>query len=334
MSLLVFAGVALLSLLATEAWRRWALRRGVMDHPGVRSSHGQPTPRGGGVGLVVAFAVGAAWLWPADEVRAAVLMSVIAAALVGLWDDLRPLTPLRKLSGQALAALPMAWALPFSVAVWANVPALPPLLATAVSWALAMFLLNAWNFMDGINGIAASAAMTVCAVALITLGGQDGGMWATAVLCAAACLGFLPLNFPKARVFMGDCGSHALGMIMAALLLWPSSVMVSAVVLVAISPFVIDVLGTLVRRALDHERLTQAHRRHLYQLVTRSGYSHAWVTLCYVVWIGGSGLVVMGGSMALAEPAFLAALILAVNAAIWWWASQYFERRLREEGRW
>ncbi len=334
MSLLGFASVALLSLGATEAWRRWASRRGVMDHPGARSSHAQPTPRGGGVGLVLAMAIGAAWLWPADGPRTAVLISVIAAALVGLWDDFRPLTPMRKLAGQALAALPMAWALPFPVDLWVSAVVLPPLVAVGVSWAVAMFLLNAWNFMDGINGIAAASAMTVCALALLALSGQDGGMWALATLCAAACLGFLPLNFPKARVFMGDCGSHALGMSMAALLLWPSSIMASAVVLASISPFVIDVVGTLLRRALDHEPLTQAHRRHLYQLVTRSGYSHVGATLCYVGWISGSGLVVMSGSTWVAEPAALAALMLAANAVIWWWTSRHFEQRLREEGRW
>ncbi len=326
---LLFVGIALLSFVSAEAWRRWALRAGVLDVPGQRSSHAAPTPRGAGVGLVFALLAGFALLSPPSPVRDAALLAITAAAVVGLVDDLRPLSPMLKLAGQALAALPLAWALPFAPL---DAPAaLAPVVAGVAAFGLGITLMNAWNFMDGINGIAALAAAAVAAVALLTASPAA----ALALALLAAALGFLPLNFPRARVFMGDCGSHGLGMAVAVLLLWPAPLTATLAAAAAASPFLVDVLGTVVRRARDGERITQAHRRHLYQLAVRSGYSHARVSLGYLFWMFASGASVA----ALATNGWLtasgaAAFVLLFNVTVWWVATDRLERRLSKEGRW
>lgn len=326
----VLLGVALLSAALAEGWRRWALRRGVMDLPGGRSSHAVATPRGAGVGVVAALLVGMAVMIPATGERHAAMLSIGMVAALGLLDDLRPLPPMLKLFGQACAAIPMALVLPWPAAL--SPIEFAPGLAVAASLAFTLLAVNAWNFMDGINGIASLAAVVVALLAVVAAIGTDGAL--LGLLLAAAALGFLPLNFPQARVFMGDSGSHGLGMTIAALVLWPGPSLASMAAIAAASPFLIDVLGTLLRRARDGERLTQAHRRHLYQLVTRSGYSHARVTSAYAVWMVASGgcVVAMGATGGRDDLAL--ASVMALNAALWWLATRRFERLLRREGHW
>ena len=336
----VLAAATLASAALAEAWRRWALRRGIVDVPGQRSSHAVPTPRGGGVGPVLAVLAGLWLLLPPVAVRDAAWLSIAAASAVGLWDDLAPLPPLAKLAGQLAAALPLAFAMPWPTALlpfaeaWAAVAA--PLTA-AVALGFAVLMVNAWNFMDGINGIATLAAMAVAATVLAAgaiTGGGEVPMALPALLLAAG-LGFLPLNLPRARVFMGDCGSHGFGMAMAALVLWPSAALqpasngmiddaampvgaTAAIALAAASPFLVDVLCTLWRRIAAGERLTEPHRDHLYQRLVHRGYSHARVAAGYAIWMLASGGVAMaiqafGGSVLWSLPP-----VVALNVLAWW----------------
>lgn len=329
---LLLTGIALLSLTVAEAWRRWALRRGVIDVPGERSSHTTPTPRGAGIGPVVALLVGLPVLIPASPERDAIWLSIAGAAAIGLFDDLRPLLPLLKLLGQVLAGLPMAIALPVTLPVTVDTPLEPITAVIGVGLALGIgvLLVNAWNFMDGIDGIATLAAGAVALVAVAT--GSTAAVLALIVL--AACLGFLPLNFPRAKAFLGDCGSHALGMAMAALILWSFPMQISFVLVLACSPFMIDVLGTLARRARDGEPLIRPHRRHLYQLAVRRGYSHARVALTYLVWMIASGAGVAALGIGTTEYGVAAVILLVLNTGLWWVATGHFEKHLRKEGRW
>jgi UDP-N-acetylmuramyl pentapeptide phosphotransferase/UDP-N-acetylglucosamine-1-phosphate transferase len=329
-SSLGIALVALITLLAafvgTAAWRWWALRRGVLDVPGARSSHESPTPRGAGVGLLFGVFVGWAllgsalsWSWPEA-------LSLLGIAALGLYDDLRGLAPRLKLSGQVLCALPIALAHP----LWPEWLGVAPGALLSLSWVV--FLVNAWNFMDGINGIAAGAAAAV-AVSLAAFELASGGpLNLGAVLLVAACLGFLPMNLPKARVFMGDCGSHALGMLLALLALGSPSTVEPWMLLALAAPFVIDVAGTLVLRALKGEQLTEAHRRHLYQLVTRSGYSHAKVTGAYVAWMLVTGGVVVASEYKAGFGQSSALVMTALTAILWVAGVRHFGRRLGEWG--
>jgi len=324
--------VAAVAFFAAEAWRRFALRRGVLDIPGHRSSHDLPTPRGAGIGIALASALAIALWAPSGTARQAVLLGLLIVALVGLIDDLRPLRASWKFLGQTLAALPVAFALPWTPEALPVV--LPQPLAVVASAALVLLFVNAWNFMDGIDGLAAAAAMAVSASVLIVAMGAPtalGPILALAVF--SACAGFLPLNLPKARAFMGDCGSHALGMAVAVLVLSAPPSAAGRVALVASTAFVVDVLGTLALRAIDREPLASAHRRHLYQLVTRNGYSHGRVTMAYAAWMLASG-----GGMAMALTSgfggTFAASTVALTAGTWWWAQRHFTSRLKERGLW
>ena len=285
LALLVAFLLAAISTAGAAVWLRRAQRGGWMDLPGHRSNHTRPTPRGGGVGMLAALLL-AALLLPAPlPLRLALAASLLLVGLLGLLDDHRSLRPGGKLLGQVLAVAPLA-----IVAASDSLALLPfegvaaSVLAAAIAAAGLLFLVNAWNFMDGIDGIAALSAAVLGLVALAA--GSAALAWFGLAL-AAVCVGFLPWNLPRARLFMGDAGSHVLGLAAGALLLLglPAAggtlpVAVWAL-LAAILPFAIDVLATLLRRALDGERLASAHRRHLYQLAVRKGYSHARVALAY-----------------------------------------------------
>lgn len=324
--------VAAVAFVVAETWRRLALRRGVLDVPGHRSSHAVATPRGAGIGIVVASALAIALWAPAGTARDAVLLGGLVVAIVGLVDDLRPLPAAWKFAGQTLAAFPVAIALPLAPDGLPFV--FPAPLAALASAALVLLFVNAWNFMDGIDGIAAWAAVAVCTSVLAVATGASGALVATIAMgLLAACLGFLPLNFPKARAFMGDCGSHALGFALAVLVLASPRIEIAGVALVASAAFLMDVIGTLVLRARDGEPLASAHRRHLYQLATRSGYSHARVTMAYAAWMLGSG-----GGMIMAQQAglegIIGALIFFATAFAWWWLQRHFTSHLKERGQW
>mgnify|MGYP005753497193 CR=1 FL=1 len=280
------AWLAISSLAASfalaAAWRRFALRRGHVDLPDARRLHQQPTPRGGGVGIAVVLLVASAWLGPGAWPFA---LGLVLCAGTGLVDDMRPLSPLAKLGAQLAGALVLAWHWPLLPGLWGE-PA-----GVVLGALLVLALVNAWNFMDGANGLAASQAV-VAALALAWIGPSPAATW-LAVALAAACLGFLPLNFPRARLFLGDVGSHALGFGLAglALLAAPAAGEGAWLLLLPPSAMLLDAGLTLLSRARRGQVLWRAHREHLYQRAVAAGWSHAAVCLLYLAWaLAASGL--------------------------------------------
>lgn len=265
------------------AWRAWALARGVLDAPDDRRLHSAPTPRGGGIGIAIVLLAASPWLglgwgW--------FLAGLAVTAGAGLLDDLRPLPPLAKGGLQALGAACLAAGFPLLPELWG------PLLGHVLAWALVLVLVNFWNFMDGSNGLAASQAL-LAALGIAALVPASGPSVWLAVALAAACLGFLPLNFPRARLFLGDVGSHALGFALAALLLMaaaPAGANVWLLVL-PMSAMVLDAGLTLLSRARRRQVLWRAHREHLYQRAVAHGWSHARICLLYAAWaLSATGL--------------------------------------------
>ncbi len=266
---------------AIGAWlaRAYAVQRNLIDQPGVRRSHGTATPRGGGIAIVLAMLVAALALAVRDPSRAVPLAGFAAALLlvagIGWWDDHRPLPVWLRLGVHVIAATVLA-AVVFSAygEIWLAVAA----------FAAAVVLTNVWNFMDGINGLAVTQAALVASGFAAAMSGSAWGWLGWALV--AACLGFLPFNFPRSRIFLGDVGSGALGLAIAALavtavgedrMAWPLA-------LLAPSAFVIDAGLTLGQRLVRGERWWTAHVQHAYQGWARRVGSHLPVTLGYATW--------------------------------------------------
>lgn len=246
------AAAALLSALFTHLSLRYALRLDMLDHPGARRSHQTPTPRGGGAAIVLVLGLSVLWL-PLPVLPAwSLLLAVGAVALIGWIDDHRSLPVLPRLAVHAVAAATLVVGLMWEA--W-SVSALSPLTLLLLPL-LVVAGINFCNFMDGINGIASSQAALVL-VACAVLIWPAAPVWAAVfTVAAAACCGFLPFNFPRARIFLGDVGSGALGLlVMAALIqVWWLSRIPAAALLLLISAFALDAVLTLVQRVVQGKR--------------------------------------------------------------------------------
>jgi len=278
---LVVAATAALTGVVLRLLRRYA----VLDRPSARSSHAAPTPRGGGLAVLAVLlpawaAVGLAW--PAAGAGGAALVGVLPGALllaaVSWIDDLRGLDPRLRLAAHALAV-------GIGLAAMAPAPVfqglLPPWLdrlAAGLAW---LWFVNLFNFMDGIDGLAASE--TAClggGLALIALVGGAGGATAPLGLTlAAAGLGFLLWNRPPAKLFLGDVGSVPLGYLAGWLLLDAASAGAWAAALILPAYYLADATLTLAGRAGRGESVTEAHAEHFYQRAVRAGRSHGQVVL-------------------------------------------------------
>jgi Fuc2NAc and GlcNAc transferase len=288
MTLLLLLATAFLSLLLTAVLRRYALARNLMDHPNARSSHQLPTPRGGGVAIVLSFLPGLPLLVWAGAMPwrdgVGLLGAGVLVALIGFVDDHGHIAARWRLLAHFVAA---SWAL-----VWMG--GLPPLMVFGVvvdaGWlgqVLAtlylVWLLNLYNFMDGIDGLAGVQAIAACAGAalLCLLEATTVAAWSAPMLLLAAVSGFLCWNFPTARIFMGDAGSGFLGLMLGVLSIqaaWINPAFFWAW-LILLGVFVVDATLTLLRRIARRQKLYEAHCSHAYQYAARKYGAHRPVTL-------------------------------------------------------
>lgn len=253
--------------------RRWQ----ILDRPNERSSHQMPTPHGGGVPLLLAFAAGLAisgnWSTPYLLLAGVALVLM----LVGIVDDLRGLSVRLRFAAYGLCSLLVAELLLQSAST-----AAPWLLIGF--WALVLlWSLNLYNFMDGIDGIAAIQCILACGCAalLVWQRGGDSDYMLFCLLLAAAHIGFLFWNWPPARLFMGDGGSVPTGFLLAGLALLGAvqGVLNPLCWLVLLAPFVADASGTLLWRMATGQPFTRPHRLHAYQRLSRHWGSHVAVDL-------------------------------------------------------
>lgn len=300
-------------LAGTWLARRYALHRQLIDQPGERRSHDTPTPRGGGIAIVAALLLALAWLAFTDAPRAklhvAGAVGLLLVAGVGWIDDHRPLSPWWRLAVHALAASVLAWGIVGSGGgAW----------QAASGFGLALVLVNIWNFMDGIDGLAASQAL------LVALGYAwlaSGSVAWLALALAAACLGFLPYNLPRARIFLGDVGSGALGFALALLAAWLAGMDAARlpVLLLPLSAFMVDAGLTLAVRMLRGERWWLPHTGHAYQRWSRRCGRHGVPTGAYACWTAVTVIFMIWLSFR-PQAVIIAALGIAYLAAacLWW----------------
>ena len=310
------------SLVLTPLFRAWALRRNRLDVPNERSSHHVPTPRNGGSAMAIAvvFAVGV--FGPVIDAQLAVLgAAALLVVLLALADEHRALPQWLRLLVQFIVATTAVLALEywppgFADAISRDSPPIWVLGAVAILWIT--WVINAYNFMDGINGIASTEAI-VCGVTLGLLFGRasDIGGQVIAFSLAAAALGFLPWNFPTASIFMGDVGAYMFGFFFSALALRAGAEHMLIPAALPLLPFVADATVTLMRRIVKGEAFFRAHRSHYYQRLNILGWSHGRVT---TLW---TGLAVACSMVALAyeslssvNRALAVVALLAVHAGV------------------
>lgn len=288
--------IASFALSACVTWLaiRYAHRRNLIDQPGQRRSHILPTPRGGGVGIVVAalaIYIFETLLLPSeatpDLLACACAIGLVAA--VGWIDDHGGLAARWRLLAHFAAALLVVSGPELAGLGYVSTAAVgfARVLVPAIALLAMVWSINLHNFMDGINGLLALQAIFVF-VALAALAGSvgaDADAWHLCLLSAAA-VAFVPFNFPRARVFMGDVGSGALGLLVGIAVLRQMSLAGIAPLsgVVACSAFVADATCNLLSRMLRGKHWYSAHREHLYQWMARSGMSHARVVGWYTGW--------------------------------------------------
>ncbi len=276
-----------LSLLLVGLLRRRLLAMHMLDHPGQRRLHSAPVARGGGLAIVAAAM--AVMLIAARATEDFDLLplngGLLIVAGVGWWDDRGGIGIAPRLLVHLLAAASVCavlWQLGFiSSADLATAWWLIPMILIGV-----VASINLHNFIDGANGMLGLQSLFVLAMLFVFSRGAEPALTVAVLCCAGAVLGFLPWNFPTARVFMGDVGSGALGYLLAALsvVAWAVGIISLVDALLLHSLVLIDGLCTIGLRMYSARRWWRAHREHFYQWLVRTGRSHARVVTVLQAW--------------------------------------------------
>lgn len=260
--------------------------------------------------LIAAFSGPAGRGWPVWLLGA---LGLVAG--IGWWDDHRPLPASSRLLVHLLAGVVLACGL------LGTPQGMGWLVFAGIVLSVAS-LVNIWNFMDGINGLSASQAALagLLLVAGMPAHAESPAGW-LALVVGMACLGFLPFNFPRARVFLGDVGSGSLGLLIAAIV-WLGVLEAELdwrYAVVVVSAFLLDAGLTLAKRVLQGRRWWKAHREHLYQWGVRRGLGHPLVTFAYAIWTLLAATVYLSVTSFGTGDAgwYVLAGVLAIGAALW-----------------
>lgn len=277
---MLYVATFVIAVLGTFAIRYFAHKKELLDHPNERSSHNVPTPKGGGLAIMLVFYGVLIYLRFLDQVDTRLFYALLTATpviVVSLVDDIYPLSAKIRFGVQLLSAAAalyclggigsMNFALFYLHGLWLNIIAL-----LGIVW-----MTNLYNFLDGIDGYAASEAL-FAGLAAYLLFGND-----LALVLALAASGFLIFNWHKASIFMGDVGSAPLGFIFAVLMLYDAATPHFLGWLMLLSLFWFDATLTLIRRAKRGEKLSQAHKKHAYQRLNQAGFAHDKVVILSIV---------------------------------------------------
>ncbi len=248
----------------------------LLDIPNDRSSHTQPTPRGGGLGFIIAFALLTPFVLPVSALLP-LYLTLTPLVVVGLIDDKQGVTSQVRYLVQFLTASIAIWFLGAFAQPWLTSLGLAgQVIAVILTLVAFTAIINFYNFMDGLDGLVAGCSFVQISFLAIYL--NQPHLW----ILSTAILGFLYWNWSPAKIFMGDCGSTFLGAIIAFNLIAVKDPVIAWSALAIILPLVTDAIYTLARRLLKKENIFQAHRSHLYQRLQQTGIGHSTVASLYI----------------------------------------------------
>jgi UDP-N-acetylmuramyl pentapeptide phosphotransferase/UDP-N-acetylglucosamine-1-phosphate transferase len=336
-AILVFA----VTVLLTRSFVNPGSQLHILDYPNERSLHSRPVPRTGGVAIVTAILAGgllyllvSAHAIPRELGWLAGLATVIAC--VSYLDDRRHMPVSYRLTAHVVAAVLLAAGglAISSLTLPGFTYALPGWLAVGLTVLFTVWMVNLYNFMDGMDGFAGGMAVFGFG-ALAMMGWMTGHdlFLAINLIIASASAGFLVFNFPPAKIFMGDVGSSTLGMLAAALSLWGAKdgVFPLWLAVLVFSPFITDATVTLLRRLWRREKIWRAHKTHYYQQLVQAGWGHRKTVLLEYLIMLGCGLTAVFGQHATTaiQAAMLAGWVL-FYIIFFSWVSWYVPRRHRD----
>ena len=281
--LLLFFSLIIVSFILTWVIMKFSLKRNILDIPNERSSHTHPTPKGGGLAIVIAWYIGISVLFMTESLNKNLyfaLISGILLAIISLIDDLYDIKPVIRLIAQTCAAIiSLIFLNGIQPVILFGINIFPNIILVLVTTLGMVWFINLYNFLDGIDGYASIEAITM-SFALFLVAGEN-----ITLILAASTIGFLIWNWPKAKIFMGDVGSTQLGFILVVLGIYLHNEQRLSIIywLILAAPFWFDATLTLYRRWRKKEKLSIAHRNHMYQRLVQSGFSHLKVDILLVL---------------------------------------------------
>lgn len=295
----------------------------MLDHPNERSLHDRPMPRGGGLAIAAAIFTGGGLItWFHPQFKLAVMaLAVLVVATVSFFDDRYSVPPFYRFLAHFFSATAIIFYGGFFLEKFEIAHIIfswPRTTGMVLSLLFVIWMINLYNFMDGMDGFAAGMALFGFGsfAALGWMAGNELFLMINLVIAAAAA-GFLVFNFPPARIFMGDVGSSTLGLLAAILSIWGAQdgIFPFWIALLVFSPFIVDATFTLFRRMLRREKIWQAHKSHYYQRLVQAGWGHRKTVLLEYAYMLGCGITALW----------------AVRASVGWqwaslamWVSLYF----------
>lgn len=275
---MIYIVLFFLSICITYIIRFYAKRKAILDIPNERSSHTLPTPRGGGLGIIILFILSLFYFYDSIDIGLFyALLCVIPVAVISFVDDIFTLSSTLRVSVQSISAIGAIYLLGGVNHIDFLIFDLDGWWLNILAFMTIIWLTNLYNFLDGIDGYASSQAVMVGLGLFIFFQNPLG------LVIVSISLGFLMFNWHKASIFMGDVGSASLGFIFAVLIFYDTSSGNILIWMILLSLFWIDASVTLVRRYINGEKITQAHRKHAYQRLVQSGWSHSLVVLSSIL---------------------------------------------------
>lgn len=275
---MIYIILFLTSFSLTYFIKNYMIKKSLVASVNERSSHTIPTPHGGGIALAITWFLGLIYLYFMGEIEASLFYALLFGAVISIvsfFDDIYELSPKLRLVVQSLVAIIGIVAIGGLNQIDLRFYIIENQIITNIfAFFMIVWFINLYNFLDGINGYAGSEAVFLALAGFVLFGGSHFAVLAVAVL------GFLFWNYNKAKIFMGDVGSTLLGYNVAIFTLYYANQESNNlwIWIILFGVFWFDATLTLLRRKRNGEQISQAHKKHAYQRLTQSGWSHYKVT--------------------------------------------------------